>query len=149
MCIFSWLCYQILVYLCNSFNRVSSSDAIQWHGHDDVIKWKHFPRKWPFVRGINRSRWIPQHKGQWRGALMFSLICVWINGWVNNLDASDLRRHRGHYDVIVMLVLVSRYSSQCWRPGVFTGGNSVEMLKTPIIRICCHLTITAIFLRGE
>ena len=42
------------------------------------------------------------HKGQWRGALMFSLICVWINGWVNNREAGDLRRHLGHYDVIVM-----------------------------------------------
>ena len=42
------------------------------------------------------------HKGQWRGALMFSLICVWTNGWVNNREAGDLRRHRGHYDVIVM-----------------------------------------------
>ena len=39
---------------------------------------------------------------QWRGALMFSLICVWINGWVNNREAGDLRRHRGHYDVNVM-----------------------------------------------
>ena len=43
------------------------------------------------------------HKGQWRGALMFSLICVWINGCVNNREAGDLRRNRGHYDVIVML----------------------------------------------
>ena len=42
------------------------------------------------------------HKGQWRRALMFSLICVWINGWVNNREAGDLRRHRAHYDVIVM-----------------------------------------------
>ena len=33
---------------------------------------------------------------------MFSLICVWINGWVNNREARDLRRHRGHYDVNVM-----------------------------------------------
>ena len=37
------------------------------------------------------------HKGQWRGALMFSLICAWINGWVNNCEAGDLRRHRAHY----------------------------------------------------
>ena len=42
------------------------------------------------------------HKSQWRGALMFSLICVWINGWVNNHEAGDLRRYRIHYDVIVM-----------------------------------------------
>ena len=43
------------------------------------------------------------HKGQWRGALMFSLICVWINGWVNKREAGDLRRYRAHYDVIVMI----------------------------------------------
>ena len=30
------------------------------------------------------------------------LICAWINGWVNNGEASDLRRHRAHYDVTVM-----------------------------------------------
>ena len=35
------------------------------------------------------------HKGQWRRrrALMFSLICVWINGWLNNREAGDLRRY--------------------------------------------------------
>ena len=70
--------------------------------HDDVIKWKHFPRNWPFVRGIHRSPVNSPHKGQWRGALMFSLICVWINDWVNNREAGDLRRYRAHYDVIVM-----------------------------------------------
>ena len=42
------------------------------------------------------------HKGQWSGALMFSLICVRINDWVNNGEAGDLIRHRAHYDVIVM-----------------------------------------------
>ena len=45
-------------------------------------------------------RWIPLTK---RGALVFSLICVWINGWVNNREAVDLIRHGAHYDVIVML----------------------------------------------
>ena len=45
---------------------------------------------------------FPAHKGQWRGALMFSLICAWINGWVNTREAGDIRRHRTHYDVIVM-----------------------------------------------
>ena len=49
-----------------------------WRGpvgsHDDVIKWKHFPRYRPFVRGIHRSPANSPHKGQWCGALMFSLI---------------------------------------------------------------------------
>ena len=70
--------------------------------HDDVIKWKHFPRYWPFVRGIHRSPMNSLYKGQWCGALVFSLICVWINGWVNNCGAGDLRRYRAHYDVNVM-----------------------------------------------
>ena len=57
-----------------------------WSRDDDVIKWKHFPRY-----------------GQWRGALMFSFICARINGWVNHREAGDLRHHRAHYDVIVIV----------------------------------------------
>ena len=74
--------------------------------HDDVIKWKHFPRYWPFVRGIHRSPVNSPHKGQWRGALKFSLICARMNGWVNNREAGDLRRHQAHCDVIVMRVYI-------------------------------------------
>ena len=70
--------------------------------HDDVIKWKHFPCYWPFVRGIHRSPVNSPHKGQWRGALMFFSICTWIHGWVNKGEAGDLKRHRTHYDVTVM-----------------------------------------------
>ena len=73
--------------------------------HDDVIKCKHFPRYWPFVRGIHRWPVNSPHQGQWRGALMFSLICAWINSWVNNREAGDLRCHRTHYDVIIMSLL--------------------------------------------
>ena len=69
--------------------------------HYDVIKWKHFPRYWPFVWGIPRSPVNSPHKGQWRGALMFSMIYVWINGWVNSREAGDLRRHHARYDVTV------------------------------------------------
>ena len=68
--------------------------------NDDVIKWRHFPPYWQFVRGIQRSPVNSPHKGQRGRALMFSLICVWINGWVNNREAGDLKRHRGYYDVI-------------------------------------------------
>ena len=75
--------------------------------HDDVIKWKHFPHYWPFVRGIHRSLVNSTHKSQWRGALMFSLICVWINSWVNNREAGDLRRYHAHYDVTVMTTIIS------------------------------------------
>ena len=70
--------------------------------HDDVIKWKHVARYWPFVRGIHRSPVKSPHKGQWRGSLMFSLICTELNCWVNWWWVGDLRRYRAHYDVTVM-----------------------------------------------
>ena len=75
------------------------ADVAEQLHHDDVIKWKHFPRYWPFVQGINRL-----HKRQCRGALMFSLICAWINGGVNNGEAGDLRRLGAHDDVTVMYI---------------------------------------------
>ena len=70
------------------------------------IWWRHqmetFSALLAIWRGIHRSPVNSPHKGQWRGALMFSLICVWIIVWVNNREAGDLRRYRAHYDVIVM-----------------------------------------------
>ena len=73
--------------------------------HDDVIKWNHFQRYWPFVRGIHRSPVNSPHKGQWRGVLMFSFIRAWLNCWISNREAGDLRRHRTHYDVSVMMTM--------------------------------------------
>ena len=81
--------------------------------HDEVIKWKHFPCYWPFVRGINRWPVNPPHKGQWR---MFSVICAWTNGCANNGYAGDLRCHHAHYDVTVMCVspLCHIVPDACW-----------------------------------
>ena len=59
----------------------------------------------PFVRGIHRSPVNSPQKGQSHGALMFSLICAWTNGWINNHEADDFRCHRAHYDVTVMVLL--------------------------------------------
>ena len=68
--------------------------------HDDVIKWKHFPRYWPFVWGIHRSQVNSPHKGQLRGALMFSLI---FDVFFDLLLIFDL--WSAHYDVTVMCSL--------------------------------------------
>ena len=68
--------------------------------------WRHqmetFSASWPIVLGIRRWPVNSPHKGQWRGALMFSLTCAWINGEVNNREAGDLRRHRAHHNVTAM-----------------------------------------------
>ena len=110
--------------------------------HDDVIKWKHFPRYWPFVRGLHRSPVNSLHKGQWRGALMFSLICVSINGWVNNREAGDLRRYRAHYDVTVMHQYEAKPNSLIYKlkhsRSVKMEANSVR----PSYATQCHRTST-------
>ena len=84
--------------------------------YDDVIKWKHFPCYWPFVWGFHRSPVNSPNKDQWRGTLMFTLICAQITGWVKNHEAGDLRRYRGHYDVTVLqlMLTVNTFLWQSW-----------------------------------
>ena len=107
--------------------------------HDDVITWKHFPRYWPFVRWIHRSPVNSPHKGQWRGALIFSLICAWINGWVNNRKASDLRRHHAHNDVTAMW-------QKCFRFLTPTDGSAITYFQCTFFEniidlSCCYRTL--------
>ena len=59
-----------------------------------------FPALQAFCAGISVVAGESPHKGQWHGALMFSL--TWNNNWANNGDAGDLRRHRANYDVSVI-----------------------------------------------
>ena len=83
---------------CSAQWRHNERDGVSYHRYYDsllhrlfrrrwkktsklrVIKWKHFPRYWPFVPGIHRSPVNSPHNGQWHEALMFSLICAWMNG---------------------------------------------------------------------
>ena len=80
--------------------------------HDDVIKWNCFPRYWPIVRGIHPSLVKSPHKGQWRGDLMFSLICTKTNDWASHRDAGDLKRHRAYYNVVVMIGKEDKYNHE-------------------------------------
>ena len=70
--------------------------------HDDVIIWKHLPRYWPLCGEFTGNRWIPLTKAGDAELWCFLWSAPWINGWVNNRKAGNLRRHRAHYDAIVM-----------------------------------------------
>ena len=96
--------------------------------HDDVIKWKYFPRYWPFVMGIHRSPMDSLHKGQWRRALMFSLICAWTKGWANDRDVGDLRRHCAHYDVTGGDLTTER-----------VGNHQIHLSYNPVTGVCCNI----------
>ena len=101
--------------------------------HDDVTKWKHLPRYWPFVRGIHRSPMDSPHKGKWRGALVF--FCAWINAWVNNREVGDLGRHRTHYDVIVRSPR-SRATSNISVDDLNQNRNSISKCMIDVQHIC-------------
>ena len=80
---------------------------------------------------------------------MFSFICVWINDWVNNREAGDLRRYSGHYDVIVMDVEVNlrwleKNDNDQWewipRPQQLKYVCKREMWGKPFSEAACQLT---------
>ena len=68
-------------------------------------EWKHFPRYWPFVRVIHRSPVNSPHKASDAELWCFLWSAPWINGWGNDHEARDSRRHPCHYDVTVMNAL--------------------------------------------
>ena len=101
-----WFCCCCLL-VRKSKTRRKFPKALIYYKHDDVIIWKHFPCYWPFVRGIHRSTANSPHKGQWRGALMVSLICAsnkrlskqsW--GWWFETSLRSLWRHCNKVELI-------------------------------------------------
>ena len=101
-----------------------------------------FPGYWPFVWGIHRSPVNSPFKGQWHGALMFSLICIWINDWVNKHEAGNSRRYRAHYDVIVLATAL-----HWWEINIASGNGLVlsgaKSLPEPKLKkvLWCHSSL--------
>ena len=93
------------------YGNCSREKIIEWCNYFSILYshawWRHPMETLPALLGPlwGESTGSPvnsPHKGQCRGALMFSLICAWMNDWVNTREAGDLRRHRAHYDVTIM-----------------------------------------------
>ena len=118
-CLVTWFCYQLIAKPDNKTTTIPWSDPYwsviildidttkQRKSKLVVSWWRHqmetFSALLALCAGTSPVPVNSPHKGQWRGALMFSLICAQINDSVNNREAGDLRRHRGHYDVRVMI----------------------------------------------
>ena len=105
--------------------------------HGDVIK-RNISRVTGLLGG-NLS--VTGHIGQWRGAL-FSLICVaWTEGWANNRNVWDLRRHRAHYDVIAMIV--SRHWDGMGNLNSFSKNTDVRIPSIAIDHIDQNISVSA------
>ena len=89
----------------------------------------------PLCGEIPGPRRIPPHKGQWRGALMVSLICAWINALVNNGEAGDLRRHLAHYDVILMCLILRIRHLQSLQQALMIRRWFIAPSLTPMIKL--------------
>ena len=83
------------------------------------LRHQHFSCHWPFVRGLHRPPVDSPHKDQWRGALMFSFMCAWTNGWANSEDVGDLRRQSAHCYVTVIESLLLMMTS--WHGNAHKG----------------------------
>ena len=93
----------------SNFN-IHQENFVLYH---DVVKWKYFPRYWPFVRGIHRSPVNSPHTEIW--SFLSASPEKKNNGKVNKADAGDLRRHRAHYDVTVMAQQANYFTTLCYK----------------------------------
>ena len=105
--------------------------------YDDVIKWKHFPRYWPFVRGIRRSPVKSPNKGQWRSFDVF--IDLRLNkrlskqswGWWFETLSRPLWRHSNewtvHYWLRYWILVLSTCHANTWSK---TDLALIELLRT-------------------
>ena len=101
--------------------------------HDDVIKWKHFPRYWSFVRGLHRSVVNSPHRYQWSGALTFSLICAlnkrlskqWWGWWFETPSRSLVRHCNGS----VYFCIPIPSSTYTYRTGPFRKPYSLKIAR--------------------
>ena len=85
-------------HLCGVASQITSLTIVYSTVYSGAVQRKYLSSpSLAFVRGIHRWPVNSPHKGQWRGALMFSLICARINGCVDNGEAGDFIRHRAHY----------------------------------------------------
>ena len=123
----------------------------QWHNsfHYDHIKWKHFPRYLPFVRGIHRSPVNSPRKGQWRGALMFSLICTeqTVEQTIKTLVIWDAIAQ-----IMTSLYYWSNYEFCVNAPVVFLYFRFVTRLSPPFMMSCSmeyHVILNPVIMTTE
>ena len=139
----------------------------KFFSHEQWFKFRLF-LQWTFCVVQKKIVTVPvnsPHKGQWRGSLMFSLICGWMNSWVNNHEAGDLTHIRAHYDVTVMRR--NWHHSNCWFSMLFSKHIYMTYCYTTVIitlssanfettfitvtlgKICCWPQINAFGITGS
>ena len=98
--------------------------------HDDVIKWKHFPRYWPFVRGIHRPGEFSAQRSVPRSFSVFfdlrlneRLSKQWWGWWFETLSRS-LWRHRNEstFSIFTLVTIIISCSYLIWMSKIHISG---------------------------
>ena len=113
-CSVPWLIWSInqTTVHCNRQDTIGpSSQLMGCQGNKWCHQMEAFSALLPTCAGNSPVTGEFPHKGQWCRALMFSLICAWIKGWVNNGKAGDMRCYHAHYDVTVMVYCESHWNT--------------------------------------
>ena len=119
-------------------------DQWQLSIHDDVIKWKYFPRYWLFEREIHRSPVNSPHKGQWHGALMVFFICAIWDQWQLSIGAGRRLVPSGRqaidctdYETTDALMRLEMTMFWRWKIRVFI--ILISYIRRTIVLACCIL----------
>ena len=132
----------ILWFLCKrvtaltSIINVLSNEPMMTSSNGNIFRVSgHLCREFP------GHRWIPHTRVS--DETMFSLICVWINGWANNREAGDLRRYPTHYDVTVIhghktMFFFLWFKRPSWN-SVFIWNN--KAISGPITKTQLHISL--------
>ena len=92
------------------YQEIYSTFCVHCMHHNDVIKWKHFPHCWPLVQGIQRSPVNSPDRGQWCGALMFSLMYAWTSGIIIIIIITDYSNCRNVHLKLWPMLIQNLYS---------------------------------------
>ena len=113
--------------------QITANNANQaQYTHDDVIKWKHFSRYWPFVRGIRRSPVNSPHKVK-RG---FDLsLNKWLSKQPRHWWLETPSFSLWHYSNDMMEYTVPAGVVYRWTP--WARHRSVARTKTSPAHHCC------------
>ena len=105
-------------------------------GYSKIIMIKTYSALLAICEGNHRSPVDFPHKGQWRRALTFSLICARTNGWTNNRDAGDFRRHGAHCDVTVMgqFMVSPHWNGKCHQADEISASGCTGSCENDIFR---------------
>ena len=90
----------------------------------------------PLCGEFTGHRWIPLTKASDAELWCFLWSAPWINGWVNNREAGHLRRHRTHYNVIVMTCAGNQVLQM-----VHNVHPVQELQNNPFVLVCFFVVI--------